>query len=56
MDSWGAEECVRRKQEIIQWMRDEAERRKLPFIEAIASRLIDYAINSAAVEQKKVQP
>lgn len=52
MDAWGPDECVRRKSEIVGWLRDESSARGLPFVEFIASRIIDMAIRAAREEQK----
>jgi len=53
MDAWGPDECVKRKPEIIGWLREEASSRGFPFIELIASRLIDLAVRASREEQKR---
>jgi hypothetical protein len=47
MDRWGADECERRLDEIVGWLRDEAARRSLPFVELIARQVVLLAIRRA---------
>jgi len=49
MDAWGVEECSRpeRIEEVVAVMRDEANRRGLPFLEAAGRALVRMAIRNA---------
>jgi len=47
MDVWGVEECEKRLDVIVGWLREEAERRKLPFIEAAGRILVRRSIAAA---------
>lgn len=44
MDTWGADECACRMDEIVDWLREEASRRGAPFIEPAARLLVKRAI------------
>lgn len=44
MDEWGPDECLRRLDEIVGWLRAEAEGRKMPFSDAAARLLVRRAI------------
>ena len=52
MNLWGADECERRIDEIVAWLKEEAERRKMPFVETAARLLVRRAIRSARKAQK----
>lgn len=57
MDSWGPDECERRMDEIVGWLREEAEERGLPFVTAAASAAVSAAIAMARCgELKDVDP
>jgi hypothetical protein len=52
MNLWGADECERRIDEIVGWLKEEAVKRKLPFIETAARLLVKRAISNARKGQK----
>lgn len=47
MDAWGCDECERRIDEIVGWLRDEAARRRIPFIDTAGKLLVSRAIRLA---------
>ena len=47
MNMWGCDECERKLDEIVGWLREEASARRLPFLETIARLLVNRAISSA---------
>lgn len=47
MDLWGPDECERRADEIVGWLRAEAEKRRLPFVSAAAKHLVLLAARRA---------
>jgi len=47
MDAWGPDECERRMDEIVGWLRVEAKRRGLPFLDAAGRVLVRRAIQKA---------
>jgi hypothetical protein len=47
MDEWTCDENERRTGEIVSWMRDEASRRGLPFLDVAARLLVRRAIANA---------
>jgi hypothetical protein len=47
MDVWGPDECERRLDEIVGWLRDEAASRGLPFVDAVGRILVRRAIAKA---------
>lgn len=47
MDAWGPDECERRTDEIVGWLREEAERRGLPFLDLAGRMLVNRAIAAA---------
>ena len=47
MDLWGCDECEKRIDEIVGWLREEANKRKLPFIDYAGKMLIKRAIKNA---------
>ena len=47
MNLWGCDECERRIEEIVGWLRDEAHRRGLPWIDAAGRLLVRRAISNA---------
>jgi hypothetical protein len=50
MDLWGPDQCDRNKSEIVGWLRDEAKRRGLPFIEAAGVLMVNRAIRLSRLE------
>jgi hypothetical protein len=52
MNLWGADECERRMDEIVGWLKEESAKRSLPFIEAAARLLVKRAISNARKSQK----
>ena len=52
MDFWGADECERRKEEILGWLKEEAQKRSLPFVEPAARKMVEWAISRARKSQK----
>lgn len=47
MDAWGPDECERRLNEIVGWLEEEASRRRLPFVRAIAKKVVRMAVGRA---------
>lgn len=47
MDAWGCDECERRIDEIVGWLREEADKRGLPFLDAAGRMLVRRAIKNA---------
>ncbi len=47
MDAWGCDECERRIDEIVGWLREEAGKRGLPFIDVAGRMLVRRAIRNA---------
>ena len=47
MNVWGADECERRLHEIVGWLREESQRRRIPFIETLAVMIVKKAIRDA---------
>jgi hypothetical protein len=47
MNAWGADESEKRIDEIVGWLREEATKRKLPFIDAAGRLLVRRAIANA---------
>jgi hypothetical protein len=47
MDDWGPDECSRRVDEIVGWLRDEAKNRGLPFLGTAGRMLVRLAIRNA---------
>lgn len=55
MDAWGEAECENRMDEILEWLRLQAESRGLPFIRAAAALLVRMSIRSSR-RLKQSQP
>jgi hypothetical protein len=51
MDAWGPDECDRRLDEIVGWLRTEATGRGLPFVDAVGRVLVRRAIADARLER-----
>lgn len=47
MNLWGADVCERREDEIVGWLREEAAKRGLPFIDAAGRMLVRRSIKNA---------
>lgn len=47
MDAWGCDECERRIDEIVGWLREEAGKRGLPFLDVAGRMLVRRAIRNA---------
>lgn len=47
MDAWGCDECERRIDEIVGWLREEAHKRGLPFVDVAGRMLVRRAIRNA---------
>ena len=47
MDAWGCDECERRIDEIVGWLREEAHKRGLPFVDMAGRMLVRRAIKNA---------
>jgi len=47
MDEWGAEKCAANIPVIVGWLREEAAKRKLPFVDFAATMLVKRAIRRA---------
>lgn len=56
MDQWGPDECLNRIDDIIAWMREEADKRKLLFVESGARAMIRIAVWRARRELANVSP
>ena len=53
MDKMGVEWCEQNKAEIVGWLREEAKRRKLPFLDAAGYMLLNLAIKRAKKANRK---
>lgn len=53
MDERGVEWCEENKETIVGWLREEAGKRKLPFIDAAGYLLVNRAIKLAKRDSKK---
>jgi hypothetical protein len=47
MNLWGPDECERKIDLIVGWLREEATRRRLPFVDTLARMLVKRAISNA---------
>jgi hypothetical protein len=47
MDRWGCDECERRIEQIVGWLREEAGKRRLPFANVMGRMLVRLAIRNA---------
>lgn len=47
MDVWGPDECEKRLDEIVAWLEEEAGKRRLPFVRAVAATVVKSAIRKA---------
>lgn len=47
MNQWGCDECERRIDEIVGWMKEEADSRGIPFVSVAARMIVAKAIKSA---------
>lgn len=56
MDEWGCDECGRRIDQIVGWLRQEAEKRGLPFFDAVGRALVKRAISRAREAEKASVP
>jgi hypothetical protein len=52
MDKWGCDECEKNIETIVEWMREEAATRKLPYLKTIGRLLVRRAISTARREAK----
>jgi hypothetical protein len=52
MDEWGSEECEKRIDEIVGWLKEEANKRGLPFIEIAGKILVKRAISNSKKNNK----
>lgn len=52
MDEWGPDECEKRIDEIVGWLKEEAHKRKLPFIDYAGRLLVKRAISNAKRTQE----
>lgn len=52
MNNWGPDICEQKTDVIVGWLKEEAEKRKLPFIETIAKMIIKKAIKKARLKEK----
>lgn len=55
MDMWGPGECERRMEEIVGWLREEAARRGLPFVDTAGRMLVRIAISRARANAREAQ-
>ena len=56
MDAWGPDECFRRIEEIVEHLRQAAEKKGLPFIATAARIMIGRAIEAARAEAAATPP
>jgi hypothetical protein len=56
MDAWGCDECFRRMEEIIEHLREAAEKKSLPFIATAARIMVGRAIEAARAEATPATP
>lgn len=47
MDAWGPDECEKRLDEIVDWLGEEAGRRRIPFVRMAATQVVRLAIRRA---------
>lgn len=47
MDQWGCDKCEERIDEIVGWLREEATKRRLPFVDAVGRMIVKRAIKMA---------
>lgn len=47
MDLWGPDQCEQRADEIVGWLREEAKKRKLPFLDVVGRMILKRAIKAA---------
>lgn len=47
MNLWGPDECERRLEEIVGWLRQEASKRGLPFVDVLGRAIVRRAIRAA---------
>lgn len=52
MDKWGCDQCQQNIETIVEWMREEAAARKLPYLKTIGRLLVRRAISTARREAK----
>lgn len=52
MDNWGPDECEKHIDEIVGWLKEEATKRKLPFVEYAGKLLVKRAISNAKKNAK----
>ena len=52
MNEKGTAWCKKNKEQILEWMREESEKRHLPFLKFAATRILNYAIAKAAKKEK----
>lgn len=52
MDEWGPDECEKRIDEIVGWLKEEADKRGLPFIEMAGRILVRRAISNSRKNSK----
>jgi hypothetical protein len=56
MDAWGPDECFRRIEEIVEHLRQAAEKKGLPFIATAARIMVGRAIEAARAEAAAATP
>jgi len=56
MDAWGPDECWRRIEEIVEHLREAAEKKGLPFIATAARIMVGRAIEAARAEAADATP
>jgi hypothetical protein len=56
MDAWGPDECFRRIEEIVEHLRQAAEKKGLPFIATAARIMVGRAIEAARAEATPATP
>jgi len=53
MNTWGPDVCENNLEQIVGWLRDEAKRRKLPFVDSLARILVRRAIAKARATERQ---
>lgn len=54
MNNWGADVCEQKIDTIVDWLKEEADKRKLPFIQTIAKMIVNKAIKNARKKEQQL--
>jgi hypothetical protein len=55
MNKWGIEGCEQNVETIVEWMKEEAAKRKLPYLNAVGRMLVRRAISNARKEAERAK-